>query len=157
MRELEKMGIPVNRVEVTLNSSSPHDESISYNIAVNFYGKERELKYAIKEVNSYIKKLLKIGSKKKISLAYSIAGNLFYTKGNYKMATGYFIESIKYNRKDLTNWVELFFAIRAMGKFELFEKCIFNIEAIYDEGQNQTQFGQKQFLELVEKVSTNGK
>ena len=41
------------------------------------------------------------------------------------------MKSLSYNREDLTNWIELMFALRAHGNFMEFEGIIFNLEKIY--------------------------
>lgn len=157
MTIFQEIGLPLDRIEVSIDSDTPHDETFSYELALKFYGMEKQLSYAIKKANQHLKESLKIKDKKRISNMFSIIGNLYYIKGDYKTSAGYFMQSIDHNKKDLTNWVELLFAIRAMGNFELFEKAVFNLRQLYLQGQNSSRINQQSFTKLVNKVALNGK
>lgn len=131
------LGFSIRRDRVRLEDNLPHNESLSLGVCHRFYGKEEELKEAIKRGNGILRGLLTLEknkgdiSRRYLYLFYALVGNMYYFKGDFKLSTGYFMKVLDYEREDLTAWVELLFSLRAVGEYDLFEQGIFNLEQVY--------------------------
>ncbi|MBL7056091.1 hypothetical protein ISS07_04220 [Candidatus Woesearchaeota archaeon] len=127
------IGFPVRRVLVTPAAKNPHDETLSYNLALRFYKKREEIEEAIIKVEAILVGLMNSGAESEdISVYFSLLGNMHYILGDFDKSVNCFMKSLSYNKEDLTSWVELIFSLRALGEFEIFEKIIFNLEKFYD-------------------------
>jgi hypothetical protein len=141
----------LRRDAVRLEADLPHDESLSLGVCHRFYGKEKELPEAIGRGNGILKGLLPEQEKSKgrtgereingryLALFYGLVGNLYYFKGDFRLAAGYFMRVLDYEWEDLTAWVELLFCLRAIGEFTLFEDGMFGLERIYTEWRGRKE------------------
>ncbi len=153
-KELENLiGFSVRRKAVPLELNEPHDESFSYGLCQRFYGRAGELEKAISEANGLLMMLLRENrldpskaAHNEIGLLYALVGNMYYLLGDYRMSAGYFLRCLSYNKNDITPWIELLFSLRAIGRFELFEKGIFNLEKIYNSWKENPETGMTQAL-----------
>lgn len=129
---LEKfMGFRIKKERILAGSEKPFDETFSYNLCQRFYGKEKELMLAIKTGNEILLELIGRGGRKQVLCwMYSLVGNMYYILGKFETSTGYFMKVLSLDREDISGWMELMFSLRAMGKFEMFEKIDFNIELL---------------------------
>jgi|TARA_Y100000310_G_C20531988_1_gene738944 tetratricopeptide (TPR) repeat protein len=154
---LEKyLGFPIKKKEITLKSNEPYNEVLSYGLCQRFYNKDDELKLAIKKTTTILMKILnnKDTDEKYISIFFSLLGNMYYVLGDYKQSIGCFMKSLSYNKNDTTDWIELIFALRAYGEFEIFEDIIFNFEKIYNEWKNNPskELTKEKVYELINKI-----
>ncbi len=157
IKELEEyLRFPVKRVIVKLDYETPHDEAFSYAICQRFFNKPDQLKTAMQLGNKALNQLLKKEDYIQISHLFALVGNMYYLQEKYKISAGYFLKSINYNKKDLTSWIELIFSIRAMGDFDTFDKCIFNLKKLYTLGQREEEITQQTLLKLIEQACKNG-
>jgi tetratricopeptide (TPR) repeat protein len=130
------LGFSLSRAHIPLEANQAHNECFSLGVCHRFYGREEELEEAIAKGNRILKRLISEHKKEDryetyLELFYAILGNMYYVKGDFRLATGYFMKVLDYAKDDITAWVELLFSLRAMGEFELFEEGIFAIERIY--------------------------
>jgi tetratricopeptide (TPR) repeat protein len=155
IKKLEReIGFEIKRPIITLKNKQPHDETFSYNLAINFYEKEEHLKSVIIAANKILEQLLLDKEDiKKILLFYSLIGDMYYVLGKFKISAGYFMKTLSSNKEDLTSWIGLLFSLRALGKFELFERGIFDFDKIYYEWKNSSEKEMTQ--EYAEKVLLN--
>ncbi len=157
IKELEGyVGFPIKRREITFESNEPHDEIFSYGLCQEFYGRDEELKIAIKKVIEIIIKLTNQSNKndswkKEISLFFSLLGDMYYLSSDFTRSINCFMKSLSYNKTDITNWVGLMFSFRASGKIDIFEELIFNFEDIYSAWKKDTcgEMDQKKIYELT--------
>ncbi|MFW9873756.1 MAG: tetratricopeptide repeat protein [Candidatus Thorarchaeota archaeon] len=161
IKEFESyLGFPIEKKDILLESNEPHDETFSYTLCQRFYGKNDDLKKAIKIADRILKKLLweykKDNSQvylKDIETFYSLIGNMYYLLGDFKYAIGYFMKSLSYNKNDISNWVGLLFSLRSLGDFKLFEEGIFNFEKLCLAWRNdpEKEMTQKKVVGLIKK------
>ena len=149
-----KIGFPLRRVEITDKTLKSYDETFSFKLCQKFYGKREELRPLTEKITSLLLKLIKNGDNKLIAYCFSLLGNMYYILGDFKKSIGCFLKSLSYNKNDLTNWIELIFALRAEGKFEIFEDIIFNLEKIYISWKNDldSKLTKEKIYELINKV-----
>lgn len=148
-------GFPIKRVNVTLESRRPHDESFSYNLCQRFYGRDDELRIVIRKAKRILSTLLVIdkeGNYKKLTGAlFSLIGNMYYILGEFRASTGYFMKALSYGKNDITNWVEFMFSLRANGNIDVFEDLIFNLQGVYEAWRDdkETEMTQEKVYELI--------
>ena len=158
IKELESyLGFPIKRVEITLESRNPHDETFSYGLCQRFYNKNDELKIAINKTTSILLSLVKLSNEKnnkQISTYFSLLGNMYYILGDFNKSIGCFMKALSYNKNDLTNWIELIFTLRVGGNFEVFEDLIFNLKKIYNAWKidSEKRLNKEKVYELINKV-----
>ncbi len=159
--ELERtLGFPIDRRPIPYGLGEPHDEIFSYNLCLRFQ-KNDELEKAIGEAREILRMLLTerkrtgdSGLDRTIGLFYSLIGNMYYIFDDFILSAGFFVESLSYEKDDITPWVELLFSLRAVGEFELFEKGIFNLEKLVTgwRDSREKRFSQDKFLELIKVI-----
>lgn len=160
MRDIEQfLGIKASRRRLVLEDNEPHDETFSYGLCCRFYGDDRKLNDAIEIGDSELRHMAGNASAKELADGFALVGNIHYLLGNFRQAAGYFMKGLEYDREDITLWIELLFCIRAMGKFDLFEGAIFNIEPLVKSwiGDNDRELTQKKVTELIWKATTLSK
>ena len=128
-----EIGFPIKRIESTDKTLSPYDETFSFKLFQKYYRKENELQALIEKTTRLLFVLEKEPNKdtRLIAYCFSLLGNMHYILKDFNKSIGCFMKSLSYNREDLTNWIELMFALRAHGNFMEFEGIIFNLEKIY--------------------------
>ena len=156
IKELEDyIGFPVKRKEITFEAKESHDETLSYGLCQRFYGKDKELKIAIKKTENILINLIKFGyNKKKIALFFSLLGDMYYIEGDFNRSINCFRKALSYNKVDITNWVGLIFSLRAIGEFKLFENGIFNFKELCTACKHNIsdEFTKEEFTELLKKI-----
>jgi tetratricopeptide (TPR) repeat protein len=155
------IGFPVKRKETLAESNNSHDESFSYNLCQRFYGQDAELELAIARATSLLILLTKeSGFSREKELLFSLLGNLYYLQGDFERSIGCFLKALSSNKKDLTNLIELAFALRASGRISIFEDIIFNLERMHFtlRDYSQGELNKDRILEIIGKAkgSTSG-
>jgi tetratricopeptide (TPR) repeat protein len=149
---LEKyIGFPIKRPEVTLESGRPYDESFAYRLCQQFYGNPDALTQAIRTTTKVL--LTREVDRKQRELLFAVLGNMYYLQGDFDRSIGCFLKSLTLNKIDLTNLIELAFALRASGRTALFEDIMFNLEVI---GmllrQESKEINKDKIVEIIEKI-----
>lgn len=140
--ELERgLGFPVRRVETTDETRRSHDETFSYDLCQRFLGKEEELERAMRRLTRILlalseKTVPDEEERKRRGFCYSLLGNMHYMRREFLKSIGCFMKALDDNRRDMTGWIELMFAVRAHGDFETFERIIFNLDCVYETWRN---------------------
>ena len=134
------LGVPLHRTEITLESGEPYDEGASYALSQHFYGKDGELRDAIRNMTRFLAAFARQrqDSQKDAAVLYSLLGNLHYIAGNFNESANCAMRAASLNRSDITYWVELAFSLRALGEFDVFEGILFNFEGIVRLWQQST-------------------
>lgn len=136
------IGVPLRRTEITLESGEPYDEGASYALSQHFYGKEGELRDAIRDMTRFLAAFARQrqDSQKDAAVLYSLLGNLHYIAGSFNESANCAMCAASLNRNDITYWVELAFSLRALGEFDVFEGILFNFERIVRLWQQSGEF-----------------
>lgn len=135
IKELESdIGFPVKKAVLSPESRESYDESFSYGLCQRFYRKGIELDIAIGKATSVLLHLMKDKGtdSAQIAVFFSLLGNMYYINDDFKKAIGCFMKSLSHNKRDMTAWIELMFALRADGNFQEFEGIMFNLEKIHN-------------------------
>jgi tetratricopeptide (TPR) repeat protein len=152
MRDIEiLLGMKASRKRLVFDDQEPHDESFSYGLCCRFYGDEKTLNDAIVIGNRELRDMIGKATPKELADGFAMVGNIHYLLGNFSQAAGYFMQGLNYDREDITLWVEFLFCLRAMGKFGLFERAIFNLGPLIKAWANNPaqELTQKKAVELI--------
>jgi len=137
----KEIGFPIRRKTIEPGSKDSYDETFSYLLCQKYYNHPEQLKKAITLATKSLKET-------KNPLMYSLIGNMYYIAKDYKMSAGCFMKSLSYSRNDVTPLIELLFALRAIGEFEIFEKGILNLDRLYEKCE-RSEITQEWFTKIV--------
>lgn len=87
---------------------------------------------------------------------FALAGYIDYIRENYKKARNYFLEAIYLAPENLDSWIDLAFALRQIGEYDVSRSILFNYKYImhYYIHLNLGPCGYRKIKDLALKINT---
>lgn len=106
-----------------LSGYTERKDSLFSRLAVLYFSEQKKFKKLQQKIKVWLKK-------EKTETIFALTGYTYYISEDYKKAKSCFLKAISLNPDNLDNWIDLAFALRHNGEYEISNGILFNYNYI---------------------------